>query len=710
MKCYTILHLHVRMCRNLPEDRESALTVQAVHSAHRDADRKENRMKLEDAAERVKELRETIERHNHSYYVLDNPTISDYDYDRLLHELIDLETEFPALAAENSPTRRVGGAALNTFAPVRHEVQMGSLQDVFDVEELRAFDTRVRETVACPVYTVEPKIDGLSVSLEYRNGQFVRGSTRGDGITGEDVSENLKTVRSIPMSLREPLPFLEVRGEVYMPRASFDRVVARQLENEEEPFKNPRNAAAGSLRQKDSRVTAQRGLDIFVFNIQQVEGKNLSAHRESLDFLQEQGFKVIPTCKRFSEIESAIAEVERIGEARYQFPFDIDGAVIKVDSFADRELLGATSKFPRWAVAFKYPPEEKETTLRDILIQVGRTGALTPTAVFEPITLAGTTVSRAVLHNQDFINEKGVAVGDRIIVRKAGDIIPEVVAVAHHQEGAPPYQIPSTCPSCGSIAEREEGEAVLRCVNMACPAQVARNLVHFASRDAMDVDGLGPAIVHQLLDAGLVQSFADLYTLEEGQLAKLERMGKRSAKNLVNALEASKSRDLSRLLFALGIRGIGQRSAQLLAQRFGEMDGVMSATAEEIAGIEGYGEIMAQSVVDFFALEQNRRLIERLKELGLNMRCDTVPAAGTLSGKTFVLTGTLPTLSRSEAKAMIEAVGGKVSGSVSKKTGYVVAGEEAGSKLTKANELGIPVIGEDELRAMIEKGGDSLAE
>lgn len=667
-------------------------------------------MKLEDAAERVKELRETIERHNHSYYVLDNPTISDYDYDRLLHELIDLEAEFPALAAENSPTRRVGGAALNTFAPVRHEVQMGSLQDVFDVEELRAFDTRVRETVACPVYTVEPKIDGLSVSLEYRNGQFVRGSTRGDGITGEDVSENLKTVRSIPMSLREPLPFLEVRGEVYMPRASFDRVVARQLENEEEPFKNPRNAAAGSLRQKDSRVTAQRGLDIFVFNIQQVEGKNLSAHRESLDFLQEQGFKVIPTCKQFSEIESAIAEVERIGEARYQFPFDIDGAVIKVDSFADRELLGATSKFPRWAVAFKYPPEEKETTLRDILIQVGRTGALTPTAVFEPITLAGTTVSRAVLHNQDFINEKGVAVGDRIIVRKAGDIIPEVVAVAHHQEGAPPYQIPSTCPSCGSIAEREEGEAVLRCVNMACPAQVARNLVHFASRDAMDVDGLGPAIVHQLLDAGLVQSFADLYTLEEGQLAKLERMGKRSAKNLVNALEASKSRDLSRLLFALGIRGIGQRSAQLLAQRFGEMDGVMSATAEEIAGIEGYGEIMAQSVVDFFALEQNRRLIERLKELGLNMRCDTVPAAGTLSGKTFVLTGTLPTLSRSEAKAMIEAVGGKVSGSVSKKTGYVVAGEEAGSKLTKANELGIPVIGEDELRAMIEKGGDSLAE
>lgn len=667
-------------------------------------------MKLQDAAERVKELRETIERHNHSYYVLDNPTISDYDYDRLLHELIDLEAAFPELAAENSPTRRVGGAALNTFAPVRHEVQMGSLQDVFDVEELRAFDARVREAAVSPTYTVEPKIDGLSVSLEYRDGQFVRGSTRGDGITGEDVSENLKTVRSIPMSLRDPLPFLEVRGEVYMPRSSFDRVVARQLENEEEPFKNPRNAAAGSLRQKDSRVTAQRGLDIFVFNIQQIEGKTLSGHKESLDFLREQGFKVIPTCRQFSEIEPAIAEVERIGEERYQFPFDIDGAVIKVDSFADRELLGATAKFPRWAVAFKYPPEEKETTLRDILIQVGRTGALTPTAVFEPITLAGTTVSRAVLHNQDFINEKGVAIGDRIIVRKAGDIIPEVVAVAHHQEGEPPYQIPSVCPSCGSIAEREEGEAVLRCVNMACPAQVARNLVHFASRDAMDVDGLGPAIVHQLLDAGMVQSFADLYTLEESRLAKLDRMGKRSAKNLLNALEASKNRDLSRLLFALGIRGIGQRSAQLLAQQFGDMDGVMSATAEEIAGIEGYGEIMAQSVADFFALEQNRRLIERLKELGLKMHCDTAPVSGTLSGKTFVLTGTLPTLSRSDARAMIESAGGKVSGSVSKKTGYVVAGEEAGSKLTKANELGIPVIGEDELRAMIEKGGNYIAE
>ncbi|MCI8648542.1 MAG: NAD-dependent DNA ligase LigA [Anaerotruncus sp.] len=658
-------------------------------------------MDLQMATKRITTLRKTIEQHNHSYYVLDNPTISDYEYDKLLHELIDLEAAFPELATDNSPTRRVGGAALNTFAPVRHEVQMGSLQDVFGVEELRAFDTRVRETIPNPIYIVEPKIDGLSVSLEYRNGAFVRGSTRGDGIIGEDVSENLKTVGSIPMQLRQPVEFLEVRGEVYMPRSSFDRVVARQLENEEEPFKNPRNAAAGSLRQKDSRITAQRGLDIFVFNIQQLEGQTLDGHKQSLEFLEEQGFKVIPSYKAFHDIEDAIREIDKIGEQRYQFPFDIDGAVIKVDDFAQREQLGATSKFPRWAVAFKYPPEQKETRLLDITIQVGRTGALTPTAVFEPITLAGTTVSRAVLHNQDFINEKNIAIGDVIVVRKAGDIIPEVVTVAQHQEGKPPYQIPQICPSCGSVAEREEGEAVLRCVNMACPAQVARNLVHFASRDAMDIDGLGPAIVHQLLDAKLVQSTADLYMLTIEQLAGLERMGKRSAANLIKALEKSKQQDLSRLLFALGIRGIGARASQLLAQRFGDMDGILNAPAQEIASIEGYGEIMAQSVVDFFSLEANRALVERLRELGLNLRCESAPAGDILMGKTFVLTGTLPTMARSEAKALIEAAGGKVSGSVSKKTSYVVAGEEAGSKLTKANELGITILTEAELLEML---------
>ncbi len=660
-------------------------------------------MDMKQAEKRAEELRRLIEKHNYSYYVLDNPSISDYEYDRLLHELIDLEAGYPQLALENSPTRRVGGAALNSFAPVRHEVQMGSLQDVFDFSELEAFDSRVRERVDKPVYIVEPKIDGLSVSLEYRDGAFVRGSTRGDGITGEDVSENLKTVRSIPMTLQggNPPAFLEVRGEVYMPRSSFEKVVARQLENEEEPFKNPRNAAAGSLRQKDSRVTASRGLDIFVFNIQQIDGEALSGHRQSLEYLKSLGFKVIPSFKPFEKIGDAIAEIKTIGEKRYDYPFDIDGAVIKVDSFADRRLLGATAKFPRWAVAFKYPPEEKSTKLLEIAVQVGRTGALTPTAVFEPITLAGTTVSRAVLHNQDFIDEKGISIGDTVVVRKAGDIIPEVVAVAEHQQGAPVYRIPEICPSCGSRAEREEGEAALRCVNLACPAQIARNLVHFASRDAMDIDGLGPAVVHQLLDTGLIQSPADLYSLAPEQLSGLERMGEKSAQNLLDALEKSKSRGLSRLVYALGIRGIGQKASQLLARRFQTMDALLAAPAEEIARIDGYGDIMAQSAADFFRLEQNRRLIDRLRALGLSMRCGDAPMGDSLAGKTFVLTGTLPTLSRSEAKEKIEAAGGKVSGSVSKKTDYVVAGEEAGSKLAKAEALGVTVIGESELLGLL---------
>lgn len=657
-------------------------------------------MDLRTARSRVDELRKEIEKHNYNYYVMDNPTISDYDFDRLLHELIDLEEAFPELQSDTSPTRRVGGAAKNTFAPVRHEVQMGSLQDVFGEEELLAFDAKVRETVEEPLYIVEPKIDGLSVALEYRDGVFVRGSTRGDGITGEDVTENLRTVRSIPLQLNQNLSFLEVRGEVYMPRASFDKVVARQLENEEEPFKNPRNAAAGSLRQKDSRVTAQRGLDIFVFNIQRLQGKELRGHKESLEFLQSLGFKVIPSFKAFKEIRGAVGEIRHIGENRYGFPFDIDGAVIKVDDFNQREQLGATAKFPRWAVAFKYPPEEKETVLRDIRVQVGRTGALTPTALFDSILLAGSTVSRAVLHNQDFIDEKGIAIGDTIVVRKAGDIIPEVVSVKAHC-GAPVYKLPDTCPACGSPAERAEGEAALRCVNMSCPAQVARLLLHFASRDAMDIDGLGPAVVHQILEKGMARSAADLYTLEWEPLAELERMGKKSAQNLIEAIEKSKSRDLSCLLFALGIRGIGQRMAQLLAARFSDMDGVMAASGEEIADIDGFGEVNARAVTDFFALEQNRALVERFRELGLNMRCESAPAGDALQGVTFVLTGTLPTMSRNEAKALIEAAGGKVSGSVSKRTGYLVAGEEAGSKLTKANELGVTVIDEAALRRML---------
>ena len=660
-------------------------------------------MDLQTAASRVEQLREEIEKHNYNYYVLDCPTIPDYDFDMLLQELTDLEEAFPELQSDTSPTRRVGGEAKNTFAPVHHEVQMGSLQDVFDMEELQAFGQRVQESVENPVYIVEPKIDGLSVSLEYRDGIFVRGSTRGDGITGEDVTENLRTVRSIPLKLREPLPFLEVRGEVYMPRSSFDKVVARQMENEEEPFKNPRNAAAGSLRQKDSRVTATRGLDIFVFNIQQIQGKDLQGHKQSLEFLQSLGFKVVPSFKAFTKIEEAVGEVQQIGENRYSFPFDIDGAVIKVDDFSQRVVLGATSKFPKWAVAFKYPPEEKETILRAIHVQVGRTGALTPTAEFDPILLAGTTVSRAVLHNQDFINEKEIALGDTIVVRKAGDIIPEVVSVKAHC-GAPVYQLPDTCPSCGSPAERVEGEAVLRCVNMSCPAQMARGLIHYASRDAMDIDGMGPALVHQLIAGDKVHSAADLYLLDMETLAGLERMGKKSAQNLLSAIEASKSCGLPRLLYALGIRGIGQKAAQLLAYRFGTLHAVICASEEEIAAIDGFGEINAKAVKDFFNIKQNRMLTARLEQLGIDTSCEKAPETGdALKGMTFVLTGTLPNLSRSQAKALIEGAGGKVSGSVSKRTSYVVAGEESGSKLTKANELGIPILDEAGMLQMIQK-------
>lgn len=660
-------------------------------------------MDLQTAASRVEQLREEIEKHNYNYYVLDCPTIPDYDFDMLLQELTDLEEAFPELQSDTSPTRRVGGEAKNTFAPVHHEVQMGSLQDVFDMEELQAFGQRVQESVENPVYIVEPKIDGLSVSLEYRDGIFVRGSTRGDGITGEDVTENLRTVRSIPLKLREPLPFLEVRGEVYMPRSSFDKVVARQMENEEEPFKNPRNAAAGSLRQKDSRVTATRGLDIFVFNIQQIQGKDLQGHKQSLEFLQSLGFKVVPSFKAFTKIEEAVGEVQQIGENRYSFPFDIDGAVIKVDDFSQRVVLGATSKFPKWAVAFKYPPEEKETILRAIHVQVGRTGALTPTAEFDPILLAGTTVSRAVLHNQDFINEKEIALGDTIVVRKAGDIIPEVVSVKAHC-GAPVYQLPDTCPSCGSPAERVEGEAVLRCVNMSCPAQMARGLIHYASRDAMDIDGMGPALVHQLIAGDKVHSAADLYLLDMETLAGLERMGKKSAQNLLSAIEASKSCGLPRLLYALGIRGIGQKAAQLLAYRFGTLHAVICASEEEIAAIDGFGEINAKAVKDFFNIKQNRTLTARLEQLGIDTSCEKAPETGdALKGMTFVLTGTLPNLSRSQAKALIEGAGGKVSGSVSKRTSYVVAGEESGSKLTKANELGIPILDEAGMLQMIQK-------
>ena len=654
----------------------------------------------DEIVKRIKELTKLVERYNYHYYVLDDPLVSDYEYDRVNHELMDLERGYPQYIQPNSPSFRIGGSTYNTFAQVQHTVRMDSLQDVFSFDEIREFDQRVRETVGDVTYVIEHKIDGLSVSLEYTDGVFTRGSTRGDGFVGEDVTENLKTIHSIPLFIENAPHFLEVRGEVYMPRSSFEKLARQQEEEGSSRFKNPRNVAAGSLRQKDPKITAKRMLDIFVFNLQQIEGITLSSHAESLRYLAELGFKVSPDYYVTSDIEDAIHKIEEIGDLRGKLSFDIDGAVVKVDSFAQRGSLGVTAKYPKWAVAFKYPPEEKETILRDIEVKVGRTGALTPTAVFDPILLAGTTVSRAVLHNQDFINEKQIAIGDTIVVRKAGEIIPEVVTVAKHA-GGPVFQLPSHCPSCGSPVVREEGEAVVRCTNIECPAQLLRNLVHFASRDAMDIEGLGPALLEDLIDAKMVASPSDLYALDYVKIAEMDGKGEVSAENLRISVEKSKQNDLSRLIFALGIRGIGAKAAQLLARKFGSMDAILIASAEEIETIDGFGKIMAENVAEFFSHRPNCDMINRLKDAGVNMLSFEQPTSDELAGKTFVLTGTLPTLSRSEAKALIEAAGGKVSSSVSKKTAYVVAGEEAGSKLDKANELGIAVIGEQELLAML---------
>ncbi len=651
---------------------------------------------------RYQELIQTLNYHSRLYYTLDSPEISDYEYDQLMQELKRLEAENPQDISPDSPTQRIGDEGLfNTFEKVEHRVPMGSLQDVFSEEELFDFGKRCKESVPDALFVVEPKIDGLSVSLEYRDGVFYRGSTRGNGQVGEDVSLNLKTIQSIPMTLTEKIPYLEVRGEVYMPKAVFEMLVEQQIQNEETPFKNPRNAAAGGLRQKDPRVTAARRLDIFVFNLQQAEGVSFSGHKESLDGLHDLGFQVIPSYRCFATIEEAVEEVRRIGEMRGKYPFDIDGAVIKVDDFSQRETLGSTSKFPKWAVAFKYPPEEKETTLRQIEIQVGRTGALTPTAVFDPIQLAGTTVSRAVLHNQDFITEKDLRIGDTILVRKAGEIIPEVIRPVSHEEGSEPYQIPMECPVCHSHAVRED--AVIRCINPACPATLRRNLIHFASRAAMDIEGLGPAAIDQLLESGLISSPADLYGLTAEQLTGLERFAEVSARNLVEAIARSKENPLSRLLFGLGIRGIGERAAQLLARHFGTMDAVCQASLEDISAIDGFGGIMAASVVEYFSEPEAKALIEQLRQYGLNFTEPVEETGQALAGKTIVVTGTLPTLKRKEAEALIEKNGGKATSSVSKKTDYVLAGEDAGSKLTKAQQLGIPILSEEEFRSMIQE-------
>lgn len=662
----------------------------------------ENNIDFKTAKVRHTELSEEIEKHNYSYYVLDAPTVDDYQYDALMQELCALEKEYPELVTPHSPSQRVGGFAESSFEKVPHAVQMGSLQDVFSVDELREFDARVRQALSAPpTYIVEPKIDGLSVSLEYHDGLFLRGSTRGDGFIGEDITENLRTIKSIPMKLKESVPFIEVRGEVYMPRKSFEKLIKRQEINGEVPAKNPRNAAAGSLRQKDSKITSQRELDVFIFNIQQVEGKNLISHKQSLEYMKKLGFKVIDGYEEFTDIEKAIEKISAIGESRGKLAYDIDGAVIKIDDFKDRNVLGATSKVPKWAVAFKYPPEEKETTLKNIEINVGRTGALTPVALFDPITLAGTSVSRATLHNQDIITDLDVRLGDTIIVRKAGEIIPEVVRVKEHSEGSEPYFIPMVCPACGAEAVRDEDEAVIRCPNIDCPAQLLRNIIHFASRNAMNIEGLGSANVELLVNHGLVKTVADLYALTLADILTLPGFKEKSAGNLISAIKKSKENELDRLLFALGIKGIGQRSASLLCERFPSMEKLMSASREDIVAIDNFGDILAENVYNAMREPHRIALIERLKNFGLNMSYTVKETGKKLDGLKFVLTGTLPTMTRDEAKALIESNGGKCIGSVSSKTNYVLAGEEAGSKLTKAQQLGVAVITEEELLAML---------
>lgn len=657
-------------------------------------------MEINEAKKRIDELKIQLEKANHNYYDLDAPTLEDDEYDALMRELRGLEQEFPELLTEDSPSQRVGGTAQNTFAKVRHEVQMGSLQDVFSEDDVREFVERVQKEGA-DEFTVEPKIDGLSVSLEYRDGVLTLGSTRGDGFIGEDITPNLKTIRTIPLNIPEKLSLIEIRGEVYMPKSSFAELCELQEKNGEPLPKNPRNAAAGSLRQKDSKITASRKLDIFCFNIQRAEGKEFKTHSESLEYIESLGFHVIPDVRVCRTADEIVRRIEEIGQMRRSLPFDIDGAVIKVNNIALRAEIGATSKVPKWAVAFKYPPEEKETTLREIEINVGRTGALTPVALFDPVQLAGTSVSRATMHNQDIIAERDIRVGDRIIVRKAGDIIPEVVRSVSHAENSEPYFIPDICPVCGAKAVRDEDEAVIRCQNPDCPAQLLRSIEHFASRGAMNIDGLGEAIVEQLVQSDLVHTVADLYTLNLQDLTALERFGTKSAQNLLDNIEKSKTNELDRLIFALGIRGIGQKAATLLCRKFGNMDRIMAADPNEIAAIDGFGDILAQSVYNAMREPHRMALINRLKELGLNMSYSEQKVSDKLTGLTFVLTGTLPTLKRDEAKEMIEKRGGKCSGSVSKKTSYVVAGEEAGSKLTKANELGITVLTEEQFLNMI---------
>ena len=650
----------------------------------------------------IKELREKLNENARLYYTLDASTMSDYEYDRLYRRLQELEAAHPEEITPDSPTQRVGDAVLNDFAEVRHPVPLESLEDVFDGDEVKGFLSKVLETLPRAEYSVEPKVDGLSVALEYRNGRFYQGATRGDGRVGEDVTGNLRTVRSIPKNLPEKLPRLIVRGEVYMARSVFDRI-NEELELEGKPLlANPRNAAAGSLRQKDPKVCAKRQLDIAVFNLQLVEGRSFATHSETLDYLREQGFPVIPhTVLR--DPEEILEQIQKLGDNRMDFPYDIDGAVVKLNDLSDRSVLGSTAKCPKWAVAYKYPPEQKESRVADIVVQVGRTGVLTPKAVLEPVRLAGTTVTNATLHNQDYITEKDIRIGDTVVVQKAGEIIPEIVSVVKEKrpEGTKPYHLPDKCPVCGAAVLRDPDGAAVRCTGAECPAQLLRNMIHFASRDAMDIDGVGPAVLQQLIESGLVSNPADLYDLRAEQLEGLDRMGKKSAQNAVDAIARSKENDLWRLIFALGIRQVGAKAAKILATHFGSMDGLRRATAEELTEIDDVGAVTADYITHWMQSDQAADLLARLQKAGVNMECHQELVDQRFAGMTFVLTGALTRFTREEAGEMIELRGGKVSSSVSKKTTYVVAGENAGSKLKKAGELGVSVLSEEEFLALI---------
>lgn len=650
-------------------------------------------------------LKKEIAYHSHKYYVLDKPEITDSEYDMMMRRLLEIEKENPDWITPDSPSQKIGGTILSEFKQVTHQVKMESLQDAFDESELKDFDQRVKSVIPDGVgYCVEHKIDGLSVSLEYRNSVFQRGSTRGDGTVGEDVTENLKTIMSIPLKLNVDVEYLEVRGEVFISKKNFEKINMQREEDGEPPFANPRNMAAGSLRQLNSAIAAKRGLDIFVFNIQQIEGVEIKSHIEAMRFLRDAGFKVIMNDICYDNIDDAIKRVEEIGEERNSLPFDIDGAVIKVNNLEQRQLLGSTAKTPRWAIAYKYPAEKKQTVVREISVQVGRTGVLTPNARFDTVSLAGTFVSRATLHNMDYIRERDIKIGDTVTVFKAGDIIPEVLCVDFDKRDGSEvdFVMPSLCPVCSSPVIREDGEAAYRCTGADCPAQLERSITHFVSRDAMDIEGMGPAIVNQLLEKGHIKSFADIYYLSRDVISSMDKMGEKSADNLLASIEKSKSNDLPKLIFALGIRHIGLGSAKLICKKLRNIDAFFTVDTETLTSIDDIGETMAKSIVQYFSQGHVREIVNRLKAAGVNTEFLQEESSGTkFEGMTFVLTGTLPTLGRKEASELIEKNGGKVTGSVSKKTTMVLAGEEAGSKLEKAKTLGIPVIDEEEFLNML---------